>query len=47
MPRSTVSIDRDVLRRVDAWAIEHGYPEGPGHRAKAVQALVEAALGAA
>lgn len=42
--RSTVGLERDLLRRVDAWAAGHNLPTGPGHRATAVQELLEIAL---
>lgn len=44
MPRSTVSLERDLLRRVDTWATGHSLPAGPGHRALAVSELLEIAL---
>lgn len=39
--RSTVSLERDLLKRVDAWAAGHNLPTGPGHRALAVSELLE------
>lgn len=42
--RSTVGLQRDLLRRVDAWAAGHNLPVGPGHRALAVSELLEIAL---
>lgn len=44
MARSTVGLERDLLRRVDAWAAGHRLPTGPGHRALAVSELLEIAL---
>ena len=42
--RSTVLIDRDLCRRVDAWADRNGFASGPGHRTKAVDALLKIGL---
>jgi len=45
-PRSTVALDRDLLKRVDAWAARTGRPTGPGHRKTAIEDLVSFALAA-
>jgi hypothetical protein len=44
--RSTVGLDRDLLRRVDEWAAKTGRPTGPGHRKTAIEDLVRYALAA-
>lgn len=42
--RSTVNLERGLLKRVDAWAARHQMPVGPGHRTLAVSELLEIAL---
>lgn len=44
--RSTASLHRDLLVRVDRWAEAAGLPSGTGHRSQAIEELLEIALGA-
>lgn len=45
MVRSTVCLDRRLLQRLDEWAERNGFPVGPGHRTKALEAILRERLG--
>jgi len=41
MVRSTVCLDRALLRRLDTSAEARGFPSGPGKRSKALEAILK------